>query len=288
MTVSHLPMLDAIELTAVDGPDGRTSFTAVTQPCPWPKAYGGDLAAPALAAMDRTVADDRAVHSFHSYFMRAADIGATVRYDVETLRDGRGYSTREVRGVLGDKVVFIGMASYHVGGEAFGSLQAAMPDVPGPDEVPPSADALDGRTGPAAEYWAGEARSFETRHVGGPIYFTVEGEPVPHQALWMKSFAPLGDDPGLHRVALVYACDYTILEPILRGHGLAWQDPGVVTASLDHAMWFHRDGRVDDWFLYAQEAQSAQSGRGLARGHFFSRDGVHLATVLQEGMVRVG
>jgi acyl-CoA thioesterase II len=282
MSITRLPMLDAIELTPADGPADRTSFTAVTQPCPWPKAYGGDLCAPALAAMDRTVGEDRAVHSLHSYFMRPADIGAAVRYEVETLRDGRGFSTREVRGVLNDKVIFIGMASYSTGG-AFGDLAAAMPDLPGPEDLAPDAEALAGRAGDAAAYWAGEAR-----HVGGPIYFSVEGPPVPHQALWMKAFAPLDDDPALHRVALAYACDYTILEPILRGHGVAWQDEGVVTASLDHAMWFHRDGRVDDWFLYAQEAQSAQSGRGLARGHFFSRDGVHLATVLQEGMVRIG
>jgi acyl-CoA thioesterase II len=287
MSPARLPMLDAIELTPADGPPERTSFTAVTQPCPWPKAYGGDLCAPALAAMDRTVGEDRAVHSFHSYFMRPVDIGAAVRYDVETLRDGRGYSTREVRAVAGEKAVFVGLASYSTGG-AFGELSAPLPDVPGPEQIPADADTLAGRTGAAAEYWRGEARSFETRHVGGPVYFSMEGPPVPHQALWMKSFAPLGDDPALHRVALAYACDYTILEPILRGHGIAWQDPGVVTASLDHAMWFHRDGRVDDWFLYAQEAQSAQAGRGLARGHFFSRDGAHLATVLQEGMVRIG
>jgi acyl-CoA thioesterase-2 len=287
MTGSRLPMLDAIALTAVDGPAARTSFTAVTQPCPWPKAYGGDVAAPALAAMDQTVGDDRTVHSFHSYFMRPAEIGAAVRYDVETLRDGRGYSTREVRGVLDDKVVFVGMASYSTGGD-FGSLATTMPAVPGPDEVPPSSEALQGRSGPAVDYWAGEARSFEIRHIGGPIYFDVQGAAVPHQSMWLKSFAPLPDDPALHRIALAYACDYTILEPILRGHGVAWQDPGVVTASLDHAMWFHRDGRADHWILYAQEAESSQSGRGLARGHFFSRDGAHLATVLQEGMIRIG
>jgi acyl-CoA thioesterase-2 len=286
MTSPRMPMLDAIELTEAEGPADRTSFQAVTQPVPWPKAYGGDLAAAALAAMDRTVADDRAVHSFHSYFMRPADIGAAVRYDVETLRDGRGYSTREVRAVQNDKTIFIGLASYHVG-EDFGQLQASIPEVPDPEQVPSSANALAGRTGPAAAYWAGEARSFEMRHIGGPIYYTVEGAPVPHQALWLKALAPLPDDPALHRVALAYACDYTILEPILRGHGLAWQDPGVVTASLDHAMWFHRDGRADEWVLYAQETESAQSGRGLARGRFFSRDGVHLATVLQEGMIRV-
>jgi acyl-CoA thioesterase-2 len=102
----------------------------------------------------------------------------------------------------------------------------------------------------------------------------------------MKSFAPLSDDPAQHRLALAYACDYTILEPILRSHGYAWADAGLLTASLDHAMWFHRDGRLDDWVLYVQDAQSAGDGRGLARGLFFSRAGEHLATVMQEGMIR--
>ncbi|HLI60952.1 MAG TPA: acyl-CoA thioesterase domain-containing protein [Solirubrobacteraceae bacterium] len=282
----RLAMLDAIELTPVDAAaPGRDAFEAVTQPVPWPKAYGGDLVAPALAAMDRTVADDRTVHSLHSYFLRPAEIGVAVRYEVERLRDGRGYSTREVRASQDGKLLYIALGSYHVG-ERFGDLQATPPPVPPPEELPDAAQTLAGRGGPAAEYWSGEGRSFAMRHVDGPIYFSVEGAHVPHQALWLRSFAPLPDDPALHRIALAYACDYTILEPILRGHGLAWQDPGLVTASLDHAMWFHRPGRADEWVLYAQEAESAQSGRGLARGRFFSRDGVHLATVLQEGMIR--
>jgi acyl-CoA thioesterase-2 len=285
MTATTLPMLDAIALHEVDRTDRGASFEAVTQPVPWPKAYGGDLVAPALAACDQTVGPERTVHSLHSYFLRPADIGKTVRYDVEILRDGRGYATREVRAHQNDKLVFIALASYHVREEG-AELQPRMPDVPDPETLPTAADTLVGQSGAAVEYWATQARSFDMRHTTSPVYFSVEGEPVPHQALWLKAFAPLPDDPALHRVALAYACDYTILEPILRAHGVAWQDPGLVTASLDHAMWFHRDGRVDEWVLYVQEAQSAQNGRGLARGHFFSRDGLHLATVLQEGMIR--
>lgn len=283
----RLAMLEAIDLEPVDGGSDREAFEAVTQPVPWPKAYGGDLAAPALAAMDRTVGEDRAAHSFHSYFLRPAEIGVAVRYEVERLRDGRAYSTREVRAHQQGKLLYVGLGSYHVG-ESFGELQATPPPVPAPEDLPDAAQTLAGRTGPAVQYWSGEGRSFAMRHVEGPIYFSVEGSPVPHQALWLRSFAPLPDDPALHRIALAYACDYTILEPILRGHGIAWQDPGLVTASLDHAMWFHRPGRADEWVLYAQETESAQSGRGLARGRFFSRDGVHLATVLQEGMIRPG
>jgi acyl-CoA thioesterase-2 len=285
MSSVHLPMLDALALTPVDpDDDAPRSFTATPQPVPWPKAYGGDLVAAALAAADRTVEAQRIVHSVHSYFLRPAEVGEPVRYDVEVLRDGRSYATREVRAHQGGKLIFIALASYHVR-EPGAVIEIEAPDVPAPEALPTSAEVLAGVTGAAAEYWS-HARSFDMRHTAGPVYLQVDGAAVPHQAVWLKAFAPLPDDPAFHRVALAYACDYTILEPVLRAHGYAWADDGLVTASLDHAMWFHRDGRVDDWVLYAQEAQSAQDGRGLARGHFFTRDGVHLATVVQEGMIR--
>jgi acyl-CoA thioesterase-2 len=139
---------------------------------------------------------------------------------------------------------------------------------------------------PIAQYWA-NARPFDMRHVGSPIYFSVEGEPVAHQAVWIKALGDLPDDPVIHRAALAYASDYTILEPIYRRHGIPWSHPGLKSASLDHAMWFHRDGRADQWLLYVQESPSAQGGRGLSLGRIFTRDGRLLATVAQEGMVRV-
>jgi acyl-CoA thioesterase-2 len=125
------------------------------------------------------------------------------------------------------------------------------------------------------------------RHVGSPIYFNVEGEKVAHQAVWLKALAPLPDDAALHTAALAYVSDYTILESIYRRHGISWAHPGLSSASLDHAMWFHRPAKVDEWMLYVQESPSAQSGRGLALGRIYSRDGILLATVAQEGMVRV-
>jgi acyl-CoA thioesterase-2 len=139
---------------------------------------------------------------------------------------------------------------------------------------------------PVAQYWA-NARPFDMRHVGSPIYFDVKGEPVAHQAVWIKALGTLPDDPIVHRAALAYASDYTILESIYRRHGIPWSHPGLKSASLDHAMWFHRDGRADEWLLYVQESPSAQGGRGLALGRIFSREGLLLATVAQEGMVRV-
>jgi acyl-CoA thioesterase-2 len=139
-------------------------------------------------------------------------------------------------------------------------------------------------------YWSG-GRSFDMRHVPGPVYLTVDGHRKPQQAVWLRPFDPLRpveglSDTGRDQAALAYVCDYTILEPVLRVLGHAWAEPGLATASLDHAMWFHRPGPVDGWILYTQEAQAAENGRGLATGRLFGSDGTHLATVAQEGMIR--
>ena len=267
------------------------AFTAVTQPCPWPKAYGGDLVAPAAAAAMRSVTDGKALHSMHSYFLRPADIGAAVRYEVELLRDGRGYSTRQVRGYQNGKPVYACLASF-AAGEPGGDFEMTLEDdLPAPEELPSSAEYLAGQAAsPATTYWS-HGRGFDLRHVPGPLYLTVEGKRTPRQAVWVKPFDPLRPVDGLTDeqrdvAALAYVCDYTILEPVLRMLGLSWSDQGLVTASLDHAMWFHRPGPAHDWLLYVQDAQAAADGRGLATGRFFTRDRRHLASVVQEGMIR--
>ncbi|WP_234538460.1 acyl-CoA thioesterase [Streptomyces sp. R39] len=284
-------------LTLKPAPPGHfdLAFTATTQPCPWPKAYGGDLVAQAAAAAMRSVTDGKTLHSMHSYFLRPADIGAEVRYEVEVLRDGRGYSTRQVRGYQNGKVLYACLANFAAGepGAAFHAEFAA--DVPDPETLPGAARYLADRTGgtmtaESKAYWSG-GRGFDMRHVPGPVYLTVDGDRVPHQAVWLRPFDPLRPVEGLtdaqrDLAALAYVCDYTILEPVLRVLGLAWADPGLVTASLDHAMWFHRLAPVGDWLLYAQEAVAADAGRGLGSGRFFTRDHRHLATVVQEGMIR--
>jgi acyl-CoA thioesterase-2 len=285
----------AVTLSPVDPQHFDLAFSATTQPCPWPKAYGGDLVAAAAAAAMRSVTDGKTMHSMHSYFMRPADIGADVRYEVELLRDGRGYSTRQVRALQNDKAVYVALASF-AAGESGGSFTAAFPEgIPGPDELPSAAAYLSGSTGgtmteESKAYWSG-GRSFDMRHVPGPVYLTVEGEREPFQAVWLKPFDALRPVQGLTGAqrdvaALAYVCDYTILEPVLRVLGLPWAQPGLVTASLDHAMWFHRAPAVDDWLLYVQDAVAAENGRGLGTGRFFTRDGRHLATVVQEGLIR--
>jgi acyl-CoA thioesterase II len=283
-TLTAETFLRAIELEAVEPQVHDEAYQAVTQYVPWPKAYGGDMVAQSAAAMMRSVEADRQLHSMHSYFMRPVDIGDAVRYEVERLRDGRGYSTRSVRGYQGGKVVFAAMGSFHVP-ETGPEYQAAMPAAVDPESLRSAAEALQGIEGDAAAYWSA-GRSFDMRHIPGPVYVQVEGETVPQQAVWVKAFDRLPDGADLHRTALAYVCDYTILEPLLRVNGQYWAQPGLTTASLDHSMWFHRDGRADEWVLYAQEAVSGQNNRGLAMGRFFDRNGRLLATVAQEGMIR--
>ncbi|MEW9515457.1 acyl-CoA thioesterase [Streptomyces tubercidicus] len=292
----------AVTLTPAEADRFDLAFTAVTQPCPWPKAYGGDLVAQAAAAAMKSVADGKTLHSMHSYFMRPADIGAEVRYEVELLRDGRGYATRQVRGYQNGKPLYVCLANF-AAGEPGASHTCDLPDwlgeeLPGPEELRSSADCLEGRAGGtmtevSKDYWSG-GRGFDMRHVPGPVYLDIEGEQEPHQAVWVKPFDALRPVDGLtdaqrDTAALSYVCDYTILEPVLRVLGLPWAREGLVTASLDHSMWFHRapqPGVVDGWLLYAQQAVAADAGRGLASGRFFTPDGTHLATVVQEGIIR--
>ncbi|MEJ7647546.1 MAG: acyl-CoA thioesterase domain-containing protein [Nakamurella sp.] len=277
--------LAAIDLTPLDPVHFDRAFLATPQPCPWPKAYGGDMVAQATVAALRSVGEDRALHSMHSYFLRPVEIGAPVRYEVELLRDGRSFSTRQIRAYQSDKVVYVGLASFQVpepGAEHHAPMPSGMPD---PESLPSSADVLAGVPGPAARYWS-SGRSFDQRHVDGPIYTELNGERTATQAVWLRPFSELPDDAQVHTAALAYVCDYTILEPLLRQQGLTWADEGLVTASLDHAMWFHRPARLDDWVLYSQQAVSAQQARGLVVGQLHSRSGELLATVTQEGMIR--
>ncbi|MFR9795465.1 acyl-CoA thioesterase [Streptomyces sp. MS06] len=293
----------ALTLTPAEAEHFDLAFTAVTQPCPWPKAYGGDLVAQAAAAAMRSVGDGKTLHSMHSYFMRPAEIGEKVRYEVELLRDGRGYATRQVRGYQNGRPLYVCLANF-AAGEPGASYQGELPDwlsaagLPGPETLPSSAAWLTDRTGGtmtevSKAYWS-SGRSFDMRHAPGPVYLTVEGERLPHQAVWVRPFDGLRTVDGLtdaqrDTAALAYVCDYTILEPVLRVLDLPWATEGLVTASLDHAMWFHRaprPGTADGWLLYAQQAVAAEAGRGLAAGRFFTPDGAHLATVVQEGMIR--
>ena len=282
--IPHDPLAEMLETLDLSG--GETEFVGKSQWMPHGRVYGGQVLAQSLIAASRTVAADRVIHSLHGYFLRAGDISQPVKYSVDVLRDGRSFSTRRVQGFQNDEPIFSMIASFQEQDPGLEHQDAFPTDIPDPETLPSAAEIMGDNPHPVAQYWA-NARPFDMRHVDSPIYFTVKGEPVAHQAVWIKALGDLPNDQVLHRAALAYASDYTILESIYRRHGIAWSHPGLKSASLDHAMWFHRDGRADQWLLYVQESPSAQGGRGLSLGRIFTRDGRLLATVAQEGMVRV-
>ena len=202
------------------------------------------------------------------------------------MHDGRSFTARNVQAYQNGVPILSMISSFQEQDEGL-DHQVEMPaDIPDADSLPSAAETLAHLDHPVAKEWA-TGRAFDMRHVPSPIYLSVEGRHVAHQAVWIKTVGAMPDDPNLHRAALAYASDYSLLEPILRRHGLPWITPGLKIASLDHAMWWHRFGRVDEWMLYVQESPNAGGGRGLSLGRIYSRDGVLLASVAQEGMVRV-
>ena len=279
-------MISTLDLKSIArGESKEDLFEGQSQWMPHGRVFGGQVLAQSLVAATRTI-DDRPVHSMHGYFLRPGNIELPVTYSVDRLRDGRSFSTRRVQAFQNDEPIFSMIASFQQIDPGLEHQDDFPNDIPDPESLPSAADLMGDNPHPVAQYWS-KARPFDMRHVPSSIYFKVEGEPVAHQAVWIKSLGSLPDSQALHTAALAYASDYSILESIYRRHGIAWSHPGLKSASLDHAMWFHRPARVDQWMLYVQESPSAQGGRGLALGKIFSSRGELLATVAQEGMVRV-
>jgi len=261
------------------------TFIGQSQWMPHGRVFGGQVLAQSLVAASRTI-EQRDVHSMHGYFLRPGNINLPVTFSVDRLRDGRSFSTRRVQAFQEDLPIFSMIASFQEHDPGLEHQDDFPENIPDPESLPSAAELIGDNPHPVAQYWA-KARPFDMRHVESAIYFNVEGKPVAHQAVWLRALGDLPDDQALHTAALAYASDYSILESIYRRHGIAWSHPGLKSASLDHAMWFHRPARVDQWMLYAQESPSAQGGRGLALGRIFSSRGELIATVAQEGMVRV-
>ena len=251
-----------------------------------PRLFGGQVLAQSLIAASRTVVEDRPVHSMHGYFLRPGDAAAPITFGVERLRDGRSFSARRAHAYQGGEPILSMTASFQVPDRGVDHQEPMPGRMPDPETLPTAAELLGAIDHPVAQAWAYD-RPFDIRHVDPDIYFRAPVERVSHQAVWMKTLGPMPDDQRLHRAALAYASDYTLLEPMLRRHGLSWATPGMSVASLDHAMWWHRPLRVDDWLLYVADSPSASGARGLSRGRFYNRDGELVASVAQEGMVRL-
>jgi len=279
-------LIAALDLTDTGARTNEDIFTGPSQWMPQGRVFGGQVLAQSLVAAQRTIDAERTVHSMHGYFLRPGKVDAPITFSVDRIHDGRSFSTRRTQAYQDGVPILSAIMSFQDEDEGL-EHQVDMPaDLPDPETLPSVAETLGHIDHAVAKFWANE-RPFDMRHIPSPIFLTVEGEHVAHQAVWLKTIAPLPDDPNLHRAALAYASDYSILEPIMRRHGVAWSTPGLKAASLDHAMWWHRFGRVDEWMLYVQESPSAIGGRGLALGRIYSRDGMLLASVAQEGMVRV-
>ena len=250
------------------------------------RLFGGQVIAQALVAASRTVDGDRAPHSLHAYFMRPGAIDVPVVYQVERDRDGRSFSTRRVVAIQNGRPIFTMAVSFQIE-EAGYEHQLDMPDVPGPEDLPTDgewrASFADQVPAQFRERFTRE-RAIDFRRVDS----SPPGEESrdPRQYVWFRVADRVPDDPALHRYLLAYASDMTLLSTSQRPHGLKWYSGKVQVASLDHALWFHAPFRADDWLLYAQDSPRASGARGFNRGSIYSRDGVLVASAVQEGLMR--
>lgn len=278
-------LLDVLDLDTTQARTTEDIFTGASHPMPSGRIYGGQVLAQSLIAAERTLPEDRTVHSMHGYFLRAGDAAQGITIAVDRIHDGRSFSTRRSQAYQNGVPIFSMIASFQDEGPGVEHAEPMPADVPSPDDLAPDEDRVEGLPGGATRMLS--ERAADIRHIDHPLYLPSDDEKVPRQGVWMRMRAPLPDDQRLHRAALAYLSDMTIQESILRAHGVYWSLPGLKVASLDHAMWWHRPARVDEWLLYVQESPNARGGRGLATGRIYARDGQLVASVAQEIMIRV-
>lgn len=247
------------------------------------RVFGGQVAAQALMAAARTVPAGRRVHSLHSYFLRPGDMKLPILYLVDRIRDGKSFTTRRVVAVQHGEAIFNLQASFQVEEEGL-THSLEMPEAPDPESLPTMGERLAGFDRKLPRQ-AIEPRAIDIRWCDPPGWKPHKGAEA-RSMIWMRADGEVPDDPLLHTCVLVYASDYTLTETVMRPHGVHWSDRGVMAASLDHAMWFHRDIKVDDWWLYVEDSPAAESARGLARGLIFDRSGGLCCSVVQEILLR--
>ena len=264
----------------------RDIFRGNTMKSRWMRVFGGQVAGQALVAAGRTVPVDRHVHSLHSYFVRPGDPAIPIIYEVDRMRDGRSFSTRRVIAVQRGETIFALSASFQLEQPGI-DHQAPMPDVPSPESLPALVNRY-GDSPDAASFYKTMPKPIDLRYVDDPPWQQhAHGPREGLSRVWMKADGTLPDDPLLHVCVLTYASDMTLLDSVLVRHGLAPGLDDISMASLDHAMWFERPFRADEWLLYSTRSPSASGGRGLATGRFYRADGVQVCSVVQEGMIRV-
>lgn len=270
--------LESIEVNLFRGHSPQTG---------WQRVFGGQVIGQALVAACRTV-EDRAPHSLHAYFILPGDPKVPIIYEVDRPRDGKSFTTRRVTAIQHGNVIFSMMVSFQREEQGF-DHQADMPDVPPPEKLPGDGilkgPVLDMMPEAVRRYFESE-RPLDLRPVEFDRYF---GRKYPDGRvnIWIKTSGALPDDPMIHRCALAYASDMSLLDAVMARYGRTLFDRRVMPASLDHAMWFHRPFRADEWLLYSQDSPNACGARGFARGQIFKRDGTLVASVAQEGVIRL-
>ena len=250
--------------------------------------FGGQVLGQALSAAQATMTEPRAAHSLHAYFLRAGDIEHPIVYDVDRTRDGGSFSVRRVSAIQHGKVIFFCAASFQEA-EAGAEHQLSMPEVPRPEDLEPAPAIPPERLAllpTKVQRWLDRQGPFEFRHVYPRDELHPPKRP-PYQQVWFRLSSPVGDAPELHRALLAYASDFHLLGTATFPHGISYYQPNVAMASLDHALWFHRPFRADEWLLYSLDSPSAQGARGMARGLVFDRAGRLVASTAQEGLIRV-
>ena len=276
-------LLSVLDLEALE----HNLFRGLSPQVGWQRVFGGQVIGQALVAAIRTV-EGRLAHSLHAYFLRAGDPAVPIIYEVDRIRDGGSFSTRRVVAIQHGLAIFSMSASFHKPEEGL-YHQLPMPDVPPPEALPSEAELkerfIDRLPEPVKAYWQRE-RPIEIRPVDLSRFLS-PGNQAPTQLVWIRATGKLGDDFSLHQCVLAYASDFTLLDTALIAHGRFVFDPTLMLASLDHAIWFHRRFRADDWLLYAQDSPTSGAGRAFCRGTFFTRDGELVASTAQEGLIRL-
>jgi acyl-CoA thioesterase-2 len=253
----------------------------------WQRVFGGQVLGQALMAAARTVDAERSVHSLHGYFLLAGDPARPIVYDVERIRDGGSFTTRRVKAIQHGRPIFSMSSPFHKAEPGF-DHPSEMPKVPPPEELPNPKDLIAGLIDALPQsmrsYWSRE-RPIDMRVVDLSRYLTRDKK-VPLQHIWIRANGKLPDDPAIHQAVLAYASDFTLLDTALIAHGKLLFDGDVQLASLDHALWYHRPFRADEWLLYVQDSPNAYGARGFCRGSIFTREGTLIASVVQEGLMR--
>ncbi len=263
-------------------------FRGPSQDLGWGTVFGGQVLGQALSAAVQTVPADRHVHSLHAYFLRPGDVSRPIVYDVDRIRDGGSFTTRRVRAIQNGQPILNLSASFQIEEPGF-EHQDPMPDAPPPESLPTEQERAAGYAARLPKFVrerAAAERPFEMR-TADPEQDPFLPAPRPaRRTVWLRAVAKLPDDPALHRYLLAYASDFAFVTTSLLPHGVTWLTPGMQIASLDHAMWFHRPFRCDEWLLHSMESPAARGARGLVRGQVFTRDGHLVASTLQEGLIR--